>query len=96
MSFVKRTNGEVRNMIARLGVTKHLSGGGAKYSFASKNLLSVWDVQARSYRCVPLDAILSLKCGSLSLTEDGRLYRGETHELEQDRREQSYNEIRAN
>lgn len=71
--FVKRTDGSVRVMRARLGVRKHLSGGGSKYSFASKNLLSVWDLDAKGYRAVPLDAIMEFRCGRVVLADNGYL-----------------------
>lgn len=60
-TFVKRTNGQERVLVGRTGVTKHLTGGDKRYSFSAKNLLSVWDVQAKGYRTVPLDALISLR-----------------------------------
>lgn len=71
VEFVKRTDGSIRVMNAKLGVKKHLSGEGAKYSFEEKGLLSVWDAVARSYRCVPLDGIIELRCGKHTLIGDG-------------------------
>lgn len=71
--FVKRSDGTVRSMNARLNVTKHLTGGGAKYSFQDKNLLPVWDAVKRSYRSVPLDAILEFRCGNIILADNGLL-----------------------
>lgn len=65
VSFIKRTNGKLRVMRARTGVKKHLSGKGAPYSFNSKGLLSVWDVDAKGYRSVPTDAIVDFQCGDL-------------------------------
>lgn len=61
--FVKRTTGEQRTMTARTGVKKHLKGGDAAYSFSEKALLSVYDLQRKAYRSIPLDGILSLREG---------------------------------
>lgn len=59
--FIKRTTGELRDMICRTGVTKHLRGGEPAYNFAEKNLLSVYDMEREGYRCIPLDAILAIR-----------------------------------
>lgn len=63
--FVKRTTGQERLMVCRLGVTKHLSGGEPTYSPSSKGLLPVWDTQRRAYRSIPLDAIISIKIAGI-------------------------------
>jgi hypothetical protein len=57
VEFVKRTNGEVRVMTARTGVTKHLKGVGPAYSFAEKKLIGVYDVVSGGYRCIPIESI---------------------------------------
>ncbi len=59
--FVKRTTGEERTMNCRQRVTKHLRGGGAKYSFSKKGLVSVYDVQAEGYRSFPLDGLREIR-----------------------------------
>jgi hypothetical protein len=61
--FIKRTTGEERVMTARTGVKKHLRGGDAAYSFSEKSLLSVWDLNKKAYRAIPLDGIISLREG---------------------------------
>lgn len=63
VKFIKRTTGEIREMVARTGVKAHLKGGDAAYKFSDKALLSVYDLQKKAYRAIPLDAILSLKAG---------------------------------
>ncbi|CAB4149095.1 hypothetical protein UFOVP529_48 [uncultured Caudovirales phage] len=68
VKFVKRTTGEVREMVARTGVKAHLKGGDAAYSFSAKSLLSVYDLQAKGYRSIPLDAIVSIKAGGEEFT----------------------------
>jgi hypothetical protein len=71
VAFIKRTTGEERVMNCRTGVKKHLKGGSAAYNFKEKNLLSVYDVQAEGYRCIPVDAVTRLTIN------------GETHTFEE-------------
>lgn len=61
VTFIKRSNGKERKMVFRLGVTKGLTGKGARYDAAKKGLLTVYDVQAKGWRSVPLDAVLSVR-----------------------------------
>lgn len=68
VTFTKRTTGEIRVMNARTGVTKHLKGGEAAYSFSAKRLLSVYDLANKGYRAVPLDGIISLREGGTEYT----------------------------
>ena len=61
--FKKRTDGQLREMVCRTGVKKHLKGGEAAYSFSEKNLVSVYDMQAevgKGYRSIPLENIRSI------------------------------------
>jgi hypothetical protein len=67
VEFTKRTTGEQRLMVCRLGVTSHLKGGTKKFDDREKNLLTVYDVQKNGYRSIPLDAIIRVKIG-------GRVY----------------------
>ena len=82
VTFVKRTTGEVRNMRARLGVKRGVTGVGMAYNPKSKNLMACYDVQKaqemkaqgldeveaakKSYRMINLDDILSLKVGGVA------------------------------
>lgn len=59
--FIKRTTGEYRIMVARLGVKKHLKGGDAPYDFNEKKLLPVFDMQKQAYRSIPFEGIKYLK-----------------------------------
>lgn len=63
VSFIKRTTGELRTMTARLGVKKFLKGGKLSYSPAENQLLTVFDMSAKGYRSVALDAIQRVSVG---------------------------------
>ena len=62
VDFVKRTTGEIRHMVCRRGVTKHLKGGELGYNAKEKDLLSVFDMQKNGYRMISLDSLITLKC----------------------------------
>ena len=68
VEFVKRTTGEHRKMVARLGVKKHLAGGDAAYNFAARGLVSVYDVQKKGYRTIPTESISTLTIGGSTYT----------------------------
>ena len=68
VEFVKRTTGEHRKMVARLGVKKHLAGGDAAYSFTERGLVSVYDVQKKGYRTIPTESISTLTIGGSTYT----------------------------
>jgi hypothetical protein len=61
VEFIKRTTGEKRLMVCRLGVKSHLKGGTKKFDDKEKNLLTVFDVQKKGYRSIPLENIISVK-----------------------------------
>jgi hypothetical protein len=58
--FVKK-NGEVRRMIARLGVKSHLKGGELTYNPSERNNLIVFDLEKREYRTIKFDNLLEIK-----------------------------------
>jgi hypothetical protein len=58
--FIKRTDGSERVMHCRTGVAP-LPGPSIIKITQSKDLLSVWDVQAREFRYVPLEGILWIR-----------------------------------
>lgn len=65
VTFLKRTNGKVRDMNCRTGVYRHLTPGGKRsYDPATKNLLPVWD-RWNGYRCIPFENIISLRLGGV-------------------------------
>lgn len=64
IEFVKRSTGEARTMRCRLGVRKHLTGGGAAYNAKAKNLLTVFDMDKGGYRSIPVDGVRQVQtCG---------------------------------
>jgi len=63
VEFIKRTTGDLRRMTCRLGVTKHLKGGERAYSATEKQLLTVFDMEANSYRSIPVEGIQSVSVG---------------------------------
>ena len=60
VEFIKRSNGELRKMVCRLGVKKHLCGGDKAYDAKHHNLLTVFDMEKGGYRSIPVDAIQRL------------------------------------
>lgn len=65
--FQKRTDNKIRTMSARLGVKKGLTGAGQKYDPKAKDLITVFSMDAKGYRSIPLD-------GLLNVTIDGEDY----------------------
>lgn len=58
VGFLKRSNGEFRQMQCRFGVRSRLSGGEQGYDPNSKGLITVYDVVKRGYRTIPVEGIL--------------------------------------
>ena len=47
-------------MQCRMGVKKHLKGGDKAYDAKSKGLLTVYDLNAKGYRSIPVENVLRL------------------------------------
>lgn len=62
--FVKK-DGEFRTINCRLGVKKHLKGG-RNYN-ASDNNITVFDLKNGGYRNIPVQRLVELNCGNLSI-----------------------------
>jgi len=62
VTFVRRGDGAVRRMLCRTGVRKEVTGAGLRFAPADRNLFSVYDVQKRQYRFIPLENVLWLTC----------------------------------
>ena len=60
VAFVKRTTGDIRNMSARLGVSKGVTGEGLKYDPESKQLLTVYDMHKKQYRMLNTETLFQL------------------------------------
>lgn len=65
VSFVKRSTGELRTMIARTGVSKGVTGVGLAFEPKDKNLRVVRDVQKKAFRMIPLDSVQSFQSGGV-------------------------------
>jgi hypothetical protein len=59
-TFIKK-DGTIRKINCRLGVVKALRGGALKYNAEAANNLVVYDLQAKDYRTIPLDKLLTLR-----------------------------------
>ena len=60
LTFRKRSNGEIRTGTFRIGVTKHLRGGERAYDPADHDLITVFDLNRRGYRSVPVEGLLAI------------------------------------
>lgn len=65
VKFVKRTDGSVRDMVCRKGVSKFVKGGELKFDPKAKNLVGVWEANTnqpeKSYRMISLESLLEVK-----------------------------------
>ena len=59
--FKKRTTGEWRILVGRLGVRKDINGTGLKYDPASRQLMTVYDMQNQGWRMINKDSISELQ-----------------------------------
>jgi len=59
LKFIKRTDGTLREMLARTGVKKGLAENPSKpgTDFGANNLIAVFDVQKDAYRSIPIEGI---------------------------------------
>ncbi len=60
IEFIRRTDGKLRKMTCRLGVTKALKGGKQAYDPAKHNLLNVYDIEKSGYRSIPVENVQRL------------------------------------
>jgi len=58
VKFTKK-NGDIRVMLARLGVQKDLKGGNNGAS-EKNGLITVWDMVAKGYRMINLETLITL------------------------------------
>ncbi len=57
----QKKDGTLREMVCRLGVTKHLKGGEKKYDTDALNYLTVYDMQAEGYRTINVNTLKKIK-----------------------------------
>ena len=62
-TFIKK-DGSKRVMNGRIGCHKGIKGIGRK--FQKENLVTVFDAQAKSYRMINVDTMLTFNCGGFS------------------------------
>jgi hypothetical protein len=67
-TFIKRSTGEVRHLVGRLGVTQYLKGGTMSYNPKDKGLLTVYDIQKKGYRMINIEGLQEVSFG-------GQVYR---------------------
>ena len=72
VQFIKRSTGEVRNMSARTGVTKYITGEGLKFSPSKKNLIAVFDMNKQGYRMINLEGLTSLRLNGNVMEVEGK------------------------
>ncbi len=61
VEFTKRSDGSMRVMNCRMGVRKHLTGEGSKYSFKEKGLIPVFDLIKGQYRVINTNGIKTVR-----------------------------------
>ncbi len=61
VEFIKK-DGSIRTMNARLGVTRYVKGNGPA---KPPHLITVYDMNAKAYRCFSQDRVLSIKCNKI-------------------------------
>lgn len=61
VTFIKRTTGEKRVMVCRMGVKKGVTGEGQKYIPSNKGLITVFDVQKKAFRNISVEGIQEFK-----------------------------------
>ena len=64
VAFTKRTDGSKREMKARLGIQRNLTGNGMSYDASKRNLKTVWSADSQGYRNIPLEGLNTLTIGS--------------------------------
>lgn len=63
VKFWKRSTGELREMVCRLGVKSKLRGGELPYDAKEKKLIPVYDMVKQDYRAIPVEGLVALKTG---------------------------------
>lgn len=61
VKYIKRTTGEMRDLVGRFGVTKGVTGKGMSYDPADKGLMTVYDFQKQAFRMINLETIQEIE-----------------------------------
>jgi hypothetical protein len=61
VTFVKRTNGEVRTLVGRKGVQKGVKGIGLAFDPLTKGLVGIFDMAKDAFRFINLETIISIR-----------------------------------
>lgn len=61
VQFIK-ADGSVRDMTARLGVSKYVNGRGQSFEPNEHDLITVFDMQAKGYRMIKLETLRQVTC----------------------------------
>src|ERR1700733_1793038 len=63
IKFIKRTTGELREMVCRTGVKKHLVENPTRpgLDFVRHDLIPVFDMKVGAYRSIPIEGIREIK-----------------------------------
>lgn len=61
--FTKRTTGEDRKMVVRMGVVKGTKGQKMAYNPKKYDLITVFDVAADHHKTIPVDGLKYIKIG---------------------------------
>lgn len=70
VEFIKK-DGEYRKLNCRLGVKSYLNGGELKFDPDLKDLIPVFDVQAKGYRMINLKTLVQIKDNKLTYIVTG-------------------------
>ena len=62
VTFIKRSTGKDKTIRARLGVKTKINGKGMRYNTHNKRLIVVFDINLRTYKCIPIEAIEAVSC----------------------------------
>jgi hypothetical protein len=67
VTFIKRTTGEERTIVGRIGKNYTPPGGkdplGGKAGRRARNLFTIYDMQKQAFRMVSMDSVLSIRAG---------------------------------
>lgn len=62
----EKKDGTLREMVCRLGVTRHLKGGEMSYSPDDFNYLVVFDMQKEAYRTINVNTLRKFKLDGIT------------------------------